>query len=340
MANEEHVDRLKQAVQAWRVEAWNTWREKNPYVRPDLSRADLPRVLGENPFRIVFQADLSGANLSGANLFQANLYGANLYGANLSGANMIRAKLSGADLSYTTLVEADLRSTVRKTGLTGSRIYHTVRRTNLTDCRIYGVSAWGLKLDKGTTQQNLVITDDDEPEVTVDSIEVAQFVYLLLHNPKIREVLDTIASKAVLILGRFTEEREKVLDALREELRKPEHNYVPILFDFDKPTSKDLIGTVSTLAHMARFIIADITDPSSIPLELATVVPITPVPVQPILLSGKSEFSMFKDLRWRHDWVLATHHYNTPEQLITEIVERVIRPAESKVRDLQARRPK
>ena len=116
--------------------------------------------------------------------------------------------------------------------------------------------------------------------------------------------------------------------------------YVPILFDFDKPASQDLIGTVSTLAHMARFIIADITDPSSIPLELATVVPTTPIPVQPILLSGKSEFSMLKDLRWRHDWVLPTHHYDTPEQLIADLNERVIRPAENKVLDLQARRPK
>jgi hypothetical protein len=38
---------------------------------------------------------------------------------------------------------------------------------------------------------------------------------------------------------------------------------------------------VSTLAHLARFIIADLTDPSSIPYELATVVPTTPVPDDP-----------------------------------------------------------
>jgi hypothetical protein len=48
---------------------------------------------------------------------------------------------------------------------------------------------------------------------------------------------------------------------------------------------------------LARFIIADLTDPSSIPYELATVVPTTPVPVQPILVSGSSEFAMFQDLR-------------------------------------------
>ena len=70
-----------------------------------------------------------------------------------------------------------------------------------------------------------------------------------MHNEKIRRVIDTITSKAVLILGRFTEERKKVLDALRDELRR--HDYLPILFDFDKPASKDLTGTILTLAHMA-----------------------------------------------------------------------------------------
>ena len=36
----------------------------------------------------------------------------------------------------------------------------------------------------------------------------------MLHNQKIRDVIDTITSKAVLILGRFTDERKAVLDAL------------------------------------------------------------------------------------------------------------------------------
>ena len=66
--------------------------------------------------------------------------------------------------------------------------------------------------------------------------QVAQFIYLLLHNDKIRQVIDTITSKAVLILGCFTDERKAVLDALREELRKFEN--LPILFDFE--TSRPL----------------------------------------------------------------------------------------------------
>jgi len=49
---------------------------------------------------------------------------------------------------------------------------------------------------------NLIITDDNEPTITVDNLEVAQFIYLLLNNQKIRDVIDTITSKVVLILGR------------------------------------------------------------------------------------------------------------------------------------------
>jgi Pentapeptide repeats (8 copies) len=235
---------------------------------------------------------LPEANLSRANLPEANLSRAVLSRAVLSGANLSGAVLSGAYLVYANLVEADFTD------------------ADLTGCRIYGISAWGLKLSENTKQRNLIITKD-EPEITVDDIEVAQFIYLLLHNEKIRRVIDTITSKAVLILGRFTPERKAVLDALREELRK--RNYLPILFDFDKPASKDLTGTVQTLANMARFIIADLTEPSCIPHELAMLVPSTVVPVQPILLSGQTEYAMFVDLKRRYHWVLEPYPYETHE---------------------------
>ena len=87
---------------------------------------------------------------------------------------------------------------------------------------------------------------------------------------------------------------------------------------------------------MARFIIADGTDPNSIPYELATIVPNTVVPVQPILLSGKREFPMFQDLKQRHHCVLATYHYDTHQQLIADLSDRVIGPAEAKALELRA----
>jgi hypothetical protein len=180
---------------------------------------------------------------------------------------------------------------------------------DLTGCRIYGISAWGLKISDETKQLNLVITTDGEPEITADNIEVAQFLYLLLHNEKLRSVIDTITTKVVLILGRFTNERKAVLDALREELRK--RDYLPVLFDFDKPTGRDITETVSLLARMARFVVADITDAKSVPQELGVIVPHLPsVPVQPLLQEGCGEYGMFEHFK-RYPWVLPVHSYGT-----------------------------
>ena len=180
----------------------------------------------------------------------------------------------------------------------------------------------------------MVVTSFDEPEITVDNIEVAQFIYLLLRNDKIRQVIDTITSKIVLILGRFTPERKAVLDALRDELRR--RDYLPILFDFDKPASRDITETISLLARMARFVLADITDAKSIPQELMVIVPDLPsVPVQPLLLRDSGEYGMFEHLK-RYPWLLPIYHYETQDQLITVLGDQVIEPAERKASELRS----
>src|SRR5262249_24208336 len=159
-----------------------------------------------------------------ANLNAANLNGAILREADLRDVYFFEVRLNGADLSRANLTCAILV----RTDLTGA---------DLTGCRIYGVSAWDLKLE-GAKQHNLVIKPEGEPEVTTDDMEVAQFLYVLLHNEKLQRVIDTITTKVVLILGRFSlPDRKKVLDGLREELRKPGRGYVPVVFDFEKPRS-------------------------------------------------------------------------------------------------------
>jgi uncharacterized protein YjbI with pentapeptide repeats len=309
MANDEHVAILKKGAAAW-----NKWRDENPDIRPDLSGANLR------------EAHLFKANLGGANLTEAHLSRAHLSEADLNGADLSRANLSFAHLGGANLTGADLqRATLIDTDFTDA---------DLTGCSIFGVSAWGLKLEEAK-QQNLVITRPDEPEITVDDIEVAQFIYLMLHNQKIRKVIDTITSKSVLILGRFTAERKAVLDALRDELRK--RDYLPILFDFDVPASRDITETVSLLARMARFIIADLTDPSSIPKELEAIVPGLAVPVQPLLEGTSRPYAMFKDY-WKYEWVLPVYRYEGLEALLAAVAEKVIAPAERKVNALQERR--
>jgi uncharacterized protein YjbI with pentapeptide repeats len=351
------------AIAAWgaaiAANPWNAWRADNPDIRPDLRGANLGRA--SLTAARLNQANLSRANLSEAwlnqaNLSQANLSGANLSDANLSGAELSKADLSGANLSGAYFWAANLSgANLSQANLFGASLFHanfsganlsqadlqlaSLVDTNftgadLTGCRIYGVSAWGLKLER-TTQRDLVITRLSESKITVDNIEVAQFIHILLHNQKVRDVIDTITSKVVLILGRFTNERKAVLDALREELRQ--RNYLPILFDFNVPATRDITETVSLLARMARFIIADLTDPSSIPKELEAIVPGLAVPVQPLLEGASRPYSMFRDY-WKYDWVLPVYRYEGLEPLLATLAENVIAPAEGKVKALQERR--
>jgi Pentapeptide repeats (8 copies) len=304
MANQEHLDKLKQGVKTW-----NAWRQQHPEVKPDLIGVNLE------------EADLTGAYLRAADLRNANLRKAKLCGADLYDADLCVTDLTQADLSNATLEGAKLLQT-------------TLTQACLTNCSIYGISAWGVHLE-GAQQHNLVITLSDEPTITVDNLKVAQFIYLLLENKEIRDVIDTVAKKAVLILGRFTPERKAVLDALRETLRT--YGYLPILFDFEKPSSRNFTETVRTLAHLARFIIADLTDPSSIPQELQAIVPTLAVPVQPVLLEGKREYAMFVDFLKTYHWVLPVHYYLDQVHLLTTLKEQVIEPAEQKAKELEER---
>jgi uncharacterized protein YjbI with pentapeptide repeats len=299
-----------------------------------------------------WKAELTGANFSGANLSKAdvseaflnnvNLTGANLREADcfltfLQGADLSRADLRKANLSYANLSEAILRDAdLNEANLAQAQFVGTsFENAILSSCRIYGVSAWDLKL-KNTQQLDLVITPENAPVVTVDNLEVAQFIYLLLNNEKIRDVIDTVGKKAVLILGRFTKKRKVVLDSLRNELRN--RGFLPILFDFDKPPGRNLTETVSTLAHLARFIIADLTDAKSIPQELQHIVPSLPsVPVQPLLLSSQREYAMFKDFL-DFPSVLMPHRYESLKDLLDSLGKKVIAPAEAKAQEIEKRR--
>ena len=91
MANQEHLEILRQGV-----ETWNKWRLEHATIQPDLSNADLTDAI------------LIYANLSEAILSEADLRCTDLSNAALSNADLTDAILSEADLSYTNLSEADL----------------------------------------------------------------------------------------------------------------------------------------------------------------------------------------------------------------------------------------
>ena len=370
MSNPEHLAKLLEGVEAWNE--WrkvNT--EVRPDLngadlkRANLSKADLTEanLSGADLGRANLSgADLGRANLSGADLGRASLSGANLSEAdpsraNLSEANLTEANLSRANLSYANLGGADLsgaylggvtasgaylggataseanlsRAYLRETLLSRVSLVDTnLERADLTGCRVYGISVWNARLD-GATQSNLIISREEEPAIQVDNLEVAQFIYLLLNNARIRHVIDTFGKKAVLILGRFTPDRKAILDSIRETLRHL--GFLPILFDFEKPSTRDIHETIVTLAGLSRFIIADISDPKSIPQELGSIVPtLSSVPVQPLLQNGYEPWGMYDHIK-RYAWVLPLFEYESEKKLLQDLELKVIAPAEEKAKE-------
>lgn len=239
------------------------------------------------------QSDLTEADCRDGDFVGSVFRNARLYRSNFENACLIETLFADADLTEANLTGVNLRNAIMvNTILDGSRIENAF---------IHGISVWDIS-SMGSVQNNLVITNSREATITVDNIDVAQFIYLILKRKNIRNVIDAMTSKAVLILGRFTPERKIILDGLAEELRQ--HNLLPIIFDFERSSSRDFTETIKILASMSLFVIADITNPKSAPLELQATVPDYEIPFITLLQDGEEAFSMFNDLSNKYDWVL------------------------------------
>lgn len=325
MTNPEQLEILKQGVKIW-----NRWRAENPGAIIDLSgadlyRADLNRINfnGANLERAFFEkADLVEADLIGANLSQANLIDAHLFEADLTGANLSRANLFGADLLGANLSCADMTgATLANAILTSARI----DKAKVSGSWVHAVNIRDMD-GEFEEQKDLIITHRGHPIITVDNIKVAQFIYLILNNPEIREAISTLTSKTVLILGHFAPpERKVILEALKNSLR--EYDLLPIVFDFERATDKDFTETIKTLASLSYFVIADITNPQASPLELKAKVPDYQVPFVPIIQAGERPFATLSGLQKKYTWVLDTVSYSSAERLITVLKSAIIDPA-------------
>lgn len=346
MANPNHMKKFDEGPFAW-----NRWRNENPSIQPDLTGANFERA--DLCIDMSFVLNFSNSNLEGAKFNRSELEGVDFSGSNLRNASFMwagaivanfnradlrnawfwdadlecakfrEANLENASLRFAKLWNTDFRNAnLAKANLEGAQLIETdLRYANLSYCNVYGASVWSVELD-GAIQKDLNMTRSDFPSLTVDSIEIAQFVSLLLNNKKLRSVIDSITTKVVLILGRFTPERKSVLDAVRESLR--DEGFISIVFDFEKPTTRDLTETVSLIAHMARYVIADLTMARSIPQELSHIIPNLPsVPVFPVFCvkAGEDEpYGMFEHFE-KYPWVQPTIQYLTAKELCTKLKE-------------------
>jgi uncharacterized protein YjbI with pentapeptide repeats len=343
LANAEQLSILAQGL-----EVWNLWRSDHPGEFIDLSGADLRNLeFGLKPAlaraheRGVFDggswsfiyneivgydvmplnlrgADLRSTKLDGADLIMADCQGADFSGASLKGANLHRADLSSARFVGADLSGADLRAA----NLSQAVLIRTnVEGTDVGYAEVFGVSVWSVS---GTPadETNLLVTAPGELALRTDGLALSQLIHFLINYRNARSLIETVTKKLVLLLGNFKEERMAVLKAISSELRGL--GFLPLIFDFERPSTKDTTGTVETLARMACFIVADLTDPSSIPHELASVVPfLRTTPVMLLREKGATGYSMVEDFARSYSWVIPVHEYETSEVLLAQMPDLV-----------------
>ena len=345
MANSEHVEILKDGAVAW-----NQWRERNSSIAPDLSDIkflgdiyvsdyiyDLPHYIGYDFSRCnlnrssMRNCTFTLCNFSNCRIHYSDLVDsycdecdfshASLRVSKIGSAEFIACNFTCADLSYCSAEETNFAgSKLVATNLSNMSLVKTdFTNTLIDEARVYGISAWDLILHN--SKQSNIYIEEETSSITVPNIELAQFVSLLIRSSKIRDIIDTITSKVVLILGSFSDERKFILENIKEELQT--QDYLPILFDFEGPRNRDITETVLILATMAKFVVADLSSPRSIPQELTSIIPNFPsIPVQPIIEKSQNEYGMFEHFQ-RYPWVLNTLKYseNDVHTLVCEIIE-------------------
>ena len=331
------------------ADAWNAWRNTDDGCCVDLSDIDfvsdcpssdgiynLPELRGYNFSHInmnraslrngtFIECDFTGCHFHFSDLvdsycLKCNFSEAELNVSKIGSANFIECNFTNADLSYCSAEETDFTgSTLLGTNLSNMSLVKTDFSKAIIDgACAYGVSVWDINIE-GCKQGNISLSKS-VGAITVPTIELAQFISLLVNSKNIRQVIETITSKVVLILGRFSQERKSVLDEIKIHL--DQHGYLAVLFDFEVPATRDITETVITLAALSKFIVADLSDPRSIPQELASIIPHLPsVPVQPIIESTSQEYGMFEHFK-SYPWVLPTMLYQSDNlsALVSDVV--------------------
>jgi hypothetical protein len=233
--------------------------------------------------------------------------------------------------------------------------------------KLYESLAVGLSLDEALTWARLFVLDDDDTPYACDwarfmaymptdravlfprpaddaSIERQQRVRKDIqraaadaHAPAQRvdgagvsRLLSDIAARGVLVLGRFTRERKAVLDSLRAALERLPAGYVPLVFDFDKPGDRDLIESIVRFAAVSRFVIADLSDPKSVPAELQAIVPQFPsLPVVPIIEAGQRVYPVSDHVLRRTNVLNPVIAYRDIDHLLAVLDDAIVAPAEA-----------
>ena len=357
-----HLRLLIEALQSRTARAWNQWRKAHPTLRPDLRGLDLSRV-GDGVVLNLGEIDLSRARLARARFgplhsWELRLQRADLRHADLSGADCSRSDLRRANLESARLVCTNLtlcnaqRAIFRRANLSHAVLNASyLEGADFRGAKVTGLSTWDVHLDANTKQDGLVLeelgdfledlvddTDAGKKPLVVghlDRIEAAYLLNLTRNSAKLKTVIDAMTRNLVLLLGNFGPRRKSVLKSVGNKL--VELGYMPVIFDFKPPDDRDLIEAVAVLAGLSCFVIADLTQPESTPLEAMLIVPHLGVPFATIIQKGHEPFSMFGPLQ-KYGWALPTWTYRNKDHLVRRLKVAVVDPCERIRRKLRNRR--
>lgn len=271
--------------------AWSQWRKNNPgYV--SFSNPNWYSCPGPNGAQVkgANEIDMSGVDMTGVSIYHAFAEGLDLRGATFTDAHVEEGDFSRADFRGAVFVNTRFNKTIlTNANFDGATFINcNINRANLVGASfrvkeiretvIYGVSTWDLITSEDMKQEKLVIEktyslysemiDQGKVPMTVDDIELAQFIYYLSNHKKMRDAINVLNNKGVLLLGRFKDGGLNRLYSIREHLQKKD--YMPMIFDFERPDSLSLTETVITMAGLSKFIVADLSG-SSVPAELQAI---------------------------------------------------------------------
>ena len=86
----------------------------------------------------------------------------------------------------------------------------------------------------------------------VDALDALYKQLALINGSQRAAVISRIACSQVFVLGRFDAAHKPTRDALRDALAAHHDKYAPMVFDFDKPTERNLTEAVRTYALTSR----------------------------------------------------------------------------------------
>lgn len=150
------------------------------------------------------------------------------------------------------------------------------------------------------------------------------------------EIMSELTRRRVLILGRFSKRRLAVLEAIKKYLENHENGYLPELFTFDRPNSRDLREAVVGFAALSRFVIADMSEPRSALVEIADISRIfDSLPIVFLLNATGSQVASFENLPARRNIVEPAIRYRNIDDLVVKLGSDAVPRAESKLKEVR-----